>query len=94
MDANAIIHELKHESIISSGDVNTIMKNPDETQQNEYLHARLLKTCNEDALKKVCKIIDAKGNPNMKALGNEMMKMLGSGGKCCVCMYVCMYVCM
>ena len=88
VDASAIVHELKHESIISNGDVNTILKTSDETQQNEYLHARLLKTCDEDALRDVCKIIDVKGTRNMKTLGNEMMKMLGSGGNCCVCKYM------
>ena len=81
VDASAIVHEVVHQSIISNGDWNTITKNPDRTQQNQYLHGRLLETCDEDALRKVCKIIiDVQGNPRMNSLGNEMKNMLG--GKC------------
>ena len=92
VDANAIVHELEHQDIISNGDWNTIRKNPDATEQNQYLHRCLLKKCDEKALRKVCKIIIAvKGNPRMKSLGKKMKSVLG--GKYCVLVYVCTCVC-
>ena len=92
VDANAIVHELKHQKIIYDGDWNTIMTNRDRTQQNQYLHGRLLQTCDQNALGKVCKIIiDVQGNPRMNGLGNEMKDMLG--GKCCVLGCTCVCVC-
>ena len=51
MDANAIAHELVHQSIIANGDLTTISRTPDARQQNEILHACLLKTC-DDTLQK------------------------------------------
>ncbi len=57
MDANAVVHELVHQSIIENGDLTTIMRTPDARHQNEILHACLLKTCDEEALMKVCEII-------------------------------------
>ena len=90
MDANAIVHDLKHQGIIGDGDVTTITRNPDARQQNQYLHACLLKKCTEDALRKVCEIIIAvQGNPAMKALGEDMKSMLmgkhASSTVCLVC---------
>ena len=91
VDTNAIVHEVVRQSIISNGDWNTITKTSDRTQQDQYLHGRLLQTCDQDALGKVCKIIiDVQGNPRMNSLGNEMKDMLG--GKCCVHVYMCIHV--
>ena len=87
MDANAIAHELVHQSIIANGDLTTIMRTPDARQQNEILHACLLKTCDEEALMKVCEIIVGRGYPTMRALGKDMKSMLQ--GKCCVCVFIC-----
>ena len=88
MDANAIVHELVHQSIIANGDLTTIMRTPDARQQNEILHACLLKTCDEEALMKVCEIIVRQGYPTMRALGKDMKSMLQ--GKCCVlCVHMC-----
>ena len=87
MDANAIVHDLKHQDIIGDGDLTTITRNPDARQQNQYLHACLLKKCTEDALRKMCGIIiDVQGNPRMKALGEDMKSMLE--GKCCVQVFI------
>ena len=84
VDANAIVHELVHQGIIGDGDSKSIMKNTDAPQQNQYLHACLLRTCDEEALMSVCEIIIAvKGNPKMRGLGKEMKSMLE--GKWCVC---------
>ena len=87
MDANAIVHDLKHEDIIGDGDLTTITRTPDARQQNQHLHACLLKKCTEDALRKMCGIIiDVQGNPRMKALGEDMKSMLE--GKCCVQVFI------
>ena len=92
VDADAIVHELVHQDIIANGDLTSIMRNPDAPQKNQYLHACLLRTCNEEALMSVCEIIIAvRGNPRMKGLGKEMKGMLG--GKCCwVYVCTCVYV--
>ena len=91
VDANAIVQELVYQDIIGSGDSTTIRGNPDGPQQNQYLHACLLRTCDEEALKDVCEIIIAvKGNRRIRGLGKEMKSMLE--GKWCVCSY--MHICM
>ena len=87
MDASAIVHELVHQSIIANGDLTTIMRTPDARQQNEILHACLLKTCDEEALMKVCEIIVGRGYPTMRALGKDMKSMLQ------VSVVFCVFVC-
>ena len=83
VDANAIVHDLKHEGIINDGDLTTITRIPGSTEQNKNLHERLLKTCDKRTLRRVCDMmINVKGNAKMRRLGEEMKNMLE--GKCCV----------
>lgn len=78
VDANAIVHELKYEDIIKSGDLTTIhVHTTDSKEKNRILHERLVDVCNEASLIKVCEImIDAGGNPRMRQLGIEMKSTL------------------
>ena len=86
MDANAIVHDLVHKGIIGNHDLTIITRKPDARQQNQYLHACLLRTCDEEALVKVCDIVVEQVNPRMKALGEDMKSMLE--GKCCVQVFI------
>ena len=86
MDANAIVHDLVYKGIIGNRDLTTITRKPDARQQNQYLHACLLQTCDEDSLVKVCEMVVERGNPTMKALGEDMKSMLK--GKCCVQVFI------
>ena len=88
VDANAIVHELKHANIIPDGVLKTITGNPHTKQQNEFLHAHLCRTCDEEALAEVCDLLTAvQGNRKMNALGRDMKSELERGN--CVCVYVC-----
>ena len=83
VNANAIVLELVHEDIIADGDQKAISKKNDAAEQNQFLHAHLVRTCTEEALMTVCDvIISVKGNPKMRALGKDMKRMLE--GMCCV----------
>lgn len=65
--------------IIAEGDVNAVNQRKDPTQQNQYLHAHLVKTCDDEALRDVCDIIIAvRGNRKMKKLGEDMKGELNS----------------
>ena len=86
MDANAIVHELVHESIIGNRDLTIITRKPDARQQNQMLYVCLLQMCDEEALVKVCEIVIEQGNPTMKALGEDMKSMLES--RCCVQVFI------
>ena len=88
MDANAVVHELVHHRIIMGGDRTTIMKTPDTTQQNEYLHMCLLRTCDEEALMAVCDIIVQRGYPTMRTLGQDMKSRLDGKYWVCVCVFI------
>ena len=80
MDANAIVMELEHQGIISNGDRRTITQQLNASQQNQFLHARLKRTCTAEDLKDVCDIITAvKGNPRMRSLGQAMKTELEKG---------------
>ncbi len=71
--SSAIMYELKHKDVISSGDVEMIERKPDVTQQNQYLHECLTRKCTKEALMEVCNVMTAvKGNPKMNALGKDM----------------------
>ena len=93
VEAGAIIMELLDKDIIPDGVQEKIAKTDSPKQQNEILHARLMKTCTIDALRTVCEIImKVRGNPKMKALGEAMTKSLETG-KCCAFVFVCVFVC-
>ena len=102
MDANAIVMELEYFEIISNGDQTTIWQNKHKTQQNQYLHACLMRTCTMKALMSVCHIITkVKGNPKMQSLGNDMKTELEKGHVMHVtfayvseCVYSCVHACM
>ena len=88
MDANAIVMELLHRSIIDGGDENKIAGAPDPKVKNAILHECLKKKCTNDALRNVCDVmIGVAGNPKMAALGNDMKKRLEKG-KWDMCAYV------
>lgn len=73
--SSAIMYELKHEDIISSGDVAMIERKADVTQQNQYLHECLMRKCTKEALMDVCNVMTSvRGNPKMNALGKDMRR--------------------
>ena len=77
------MYELEYRSIISSGDVAMIERYSDVTQQNHFLHARLLKTCTKEALIEVSDIMSAvRGNLKMNALGEDLRC---AEGTYCIC---------
>ena len=86
MDGNAIVHELVHKGIIGNRDLTIITRRPDARQQNQMLYVCLLQTCDEEALVKVCELVIERGNPTMKALGEDIKSLLE--GKCCVQMFI------
>ena len=92
MDANAVINELLYKGLIPAGDYNKLTETDCPKQQNEHLHACLLKTCTKEALMRVFDIITSlQGNPKMSALGEDMQRRLESG-VCVVCVCVCVVV--
>ena len=92
MDANAVVLDLVHYDIINRGNLRTITRTEDPTEQNKFLHLYLKEKCTKDAFLNVCDIIsDVKGNPKMRALGTAMRRTLESG--VCVCMCVCVCAC-
>ena len=92
MDVNAVINELLYKGLIPAGDHKKLTETDCPKQQNELLHACLLRTCTNEALMRSCDIITSvQGNPKMSALGKDMQRRLESG--VCVCVCVCMCVC-
>ena len=80
VDADAIIYELKHQNIITDGDLTRIKNIDSMIQKNQHLHMCLKVKCTEEALLKVCGIlIDYEGNAKMNALGQEMKQRLDNG---------------
>ena len=108
MDANVIVLDLKHQDIISDGDVETIRDMKENIQRNQFLHAHMKAKCTTEALMKVCDaIISVRGNPRMKQLGQVMKDKLAGNPyvkyyapiiRVILCMYVeesvCVTVCM
>ena len=77
MDASVIAHDLKHLGIISDGDLKTINQYNDVKQQNKFLFEHVKTKCDEKALMTICdEVISVKGNPRMKAFGEDMKRML------------------
>ena len=97
-DAGPIIMELLHWDIINRGDMKTITRTADPTEQNQILHFCLKEKCTTEALKIVCDVFtEVKGNPKMRALGEDMRQKLETGVcvvcVCVLCVCVCMHVC-
>ena len=93
IDANAVVNEFLYKGIIPEGVQRNISKTDSRKQQNEILHAYLLRTCTNEALTASCGIITSvEGNPRMSALGKDMQRRLESGVCTCVCMHVCVRV--
>ena len=91
MDANAVFLDLLHYNIIDTGDENRLATTSDQRQQNQFLHLRLKQKCTVEAFKTVCDLlIKVKGNPRMRALGEDMRQRLETG--VCVCARVCVCV--
>ena len=108
MDANAVAYELCDKNCIDRGAMNRITKTTcDPAEQNQILHLALKDKCTDEAFLVACDIIIAvKGNPKMKALGENMKMLTGKGTVCvcarvcacacacvCVCVCVCVYMC-
>ena len=84
MDANAVVLNLLYYNIIDGGDEKRLSTTYNPREQNQFLHLCLSKKCTMEALKTVCNvIIKVKGNPKMRALGNNMKRRLETGA--CVC---------
>lgn len=82
VDASFISYDLLHNGIISEGDLRTIQRHDDPSQQNRYLHSILLRKCTSASLMAFCDVLIAvKGAPKMKNLGMDMKTML-DGGRC------------
>ena len=88
--------------IIDDGNLREIRETKNTKQQNKMLHLCLTEKCTLEALKTVCEvIIDVKGNPKIRALGEDMKRRLEAGVCVCVCVsavcdvyvYVCVCVC-
>ena len=89
MDANAIVMELLHRSIIDGGDQREISAVHNPVVKNGILHEHLKKKCTNDALRTVCDVmIGVAGNPRMAALGNDMKRRLETGNGVCTCKYM------
>ena len=96
MDTNTVINEFLYKDIIPGGVQQKISRTDCPKQQNEILHASLVRTCTDEALMTACGIIIAvKGNPKMATLGKDMQRSLESGVcvRVCVCACVCVCVC-
>ena len=92
MDANTIINELLYKGLIPAGVHQKLTETDCPKQQNELLHACLLKTCTNEALMRACFMITSvQGNPKMSALGKDMQRRLESG--VCVCLSLFLFVC-
>ena len=101
MDANAVINEFLYMGLIPAGVHQKLTETDCPKQQNELLHACLLRTYTNEALMRACDIISSvRGNPKMSTLGKDMQRRLDSGVCACVCACVracvcaCMRVCM
>ena len=100
MEAEKVVMELVHKDIISRGDLRTITRAEDPTQQNQILHLCLKDKSTVEALKSACAIIMAvRGHPKMVALGAAMWRRLETGtsvhaGVCvCACECSCVHLC-
>ena len=90
MDANTVINEFLYKGIIGGGIQQNISRTDCPKQQNEILHACLLRTCTDEALMTACGIIIAvQGNPRMATLGKDMQRSLESGVCACACVSMC-----
>ena len=84
MDAIAVVRELEQQGVIPQGEQDTITKTSSRKQQNEILFACLKRTCTKEVLMRACGIIiEVKGNPKMKSLGEDMKRRLETR-KCCM----------
>ena len=86
VDAKAVVGELKHNGIVPQSCQEKVARADGYRQRSEILHDCLKRTCNREALIKACDIIIAlaekggeESNPNMKEVGEDMMKELGTG---------------
>ena len=80
MDADAVVHELKHQEIIPPGVAANISRNRDRTQQNEILWDSFKERCTEEALITACDIMIAvRGNSKLNDLGKDMKEALEEG---------------
>ena len=96
MDAAAVVFDLVNNGTISKGDKKDIRKESNPEDQNKILYETLMDKCTDKHLMDVCDIIIAvKGNPKMKAFGEDMKRALQTSK--CVCgvqgyVHVCMSI--
>ena len=94
LDANAVVNELLYKGLIPAGVHKQLTETHCLKQQNELLHACLMRTCTNEALMRICNIITSvQGNPKMSALGEDMQRKLEAGVCVCVSVCVCVHVC-
>ena len=94
MAAENVLWDLLDMDIIDEGNLRTLTETKNTEQQNKMLHLCLKEKCTLEALKTVCEvIIDVKGNPKMRALGEDMKRRLKEAGVC-VCVSNCLPACM
>ena len=85
MDANAVLHELQWEGFISDNVKSEVKAATSSKERNEILYDHLSRTSTTESLITTCDIISqVKGNPRMRALGEQMKNELEIGK----CVYV------
>ena len=90
MVAENVLWDLLDMDIIDDGNLREIRETKNTKQQNKMLHLCLTEKCTPEALKTVCEvIIDVKGNPKMRALGEDMKRRLEAGVCVCACVHTC-----
>ncbi len=90
IDAEAIVLELQHKDVISDSVQREVCTSRNQREKNALLFAHLKQTSTKESMIALCEtIIDVKGNPRMKAFGEQMLQMLKGQ---CVYGVVCLYV--
>ena len=88
IDAKTVVMELEYKWIIPVGIRDIILKTDCPKLLNECLHAYLMKTCTDAALKTACDVITGvRGNTRMQTLGKEMKRKLETG-VCAISLHV------
>lgn len=92
MDANAVVHELKHKKILSSEIHERISACFCRERRNEIMYDHLMQTSTNESFIIACDIImKVEGNPAMAAFGELMKEKLQTGVWMLVFMHA--YIC-
>ena len=96
MDAKTVVMELLNMGVIDEGIKNRIFREDSPKLQNVILHNCLKNMCTDVTLRAVCDvIIGVRGNPRMRALGEDIKKRLVAGIYCkwCARLHTCVHAC-